>query len=302
MKNILLITLSVLSFQLVGQNVLAKAELIAENVKEVRVDGSFVDVYVTKGDQVTFKGIIAGSGDEDDYRFDTNIVGETLVIEVVRTGSRNWGSYKLDEARIDITIVDGVGLDIDNSSGDIFVANLRASNSKIEATSGDITLKSIVSNLDVETSSGDIEIDGLIGDSDIQSTSGDQELFNVKGAINSQSSSGDITVKDFNGSLDLEATSGDIDIRGGEGRIKARTSSGNIDGNGIMLTDNCYFYATSGNIEMDFVNDLDELSFDLTATSGDLEVGSRSGDKRMVIDRGGYKITGVTSSGDQEYD
>ena len=56
MKNILLITLSILSFQLLGQNVLAKAELIAENVNEVRVDGSFVDVYVTKGDQVTFKG------------------------------------------------------------------------------------------------------------------------------------------------------------------------------------------------------------------------------------------------------
>lgn len=286
-----------------AQTVLASAELEAQNVNEVRIDGSFVDVYVKNGDRVYFKGEINGSGDKGDYRFDTEIIGSTLVIKVIRERSSNsWKGYSTKESRIDLTITDGVSLDIDNSSGDIYVANLRASKSRIEATSGDITLRSIVSNLKVETSSGDIDIDGLTGDSDIESTSGDQELANIKGNIETRSSSGDIDVVNFSGSVEIGATSGDIEIRGGVGTLRVQTSSGNIDGRGIELKGNAYFRATSGDIEIDFVNSINGLSFDLTASSGNLDVGNKSGSKRLMIDRGGYKVTGVTSSGDQEYE
>lgn len=302
MKKSIIAVLLLVSFSGVSQNILAKAELEAENVEEVRIDGSFVDVYVNTGDRVYFKGEITGSGDEGDYRFETDIVGKTLVIRVDRKTNRSWRNYRINESRIDLTITDGVKLDIDNSSGDINVANLRASSSNIEATSGDITLRSIVANLNVETSSGDIDIDGLTGDSEIESTSGDQEIYNSRGNIETRASSGDITVSGFNGKIEIQATSGDVDVRKGVGALKIRTSSGEIDGYGIEANDNCYFDATSGNIEIDFINDLDELSFDLTATSGDLEVGNRSGEKRLVIDRGGIKVTGTTSSGDQEYE
>ncbi|MEP0984249.1 DUF4097 family beta strand repeat-containing protein [Ekhidna sp.] len=302
MKKLIVAFILPLSFAAFSQNTLAKAELEAENVDEVRIEGLFVDVYVNSGDRVYFKGIITGSGDEGDYSFDTDIVGKTLVIRVDRKTNRNWKNYRLNESRIDLTIVDGVRLDIDNSSGDVNVANLRASESKIEASSGDITLRSIVANLDVETSSGDIDIDGLTGDSDIESTSGDQEIFNSTGNIETRASSGDITISGFNGKIEVQTTSGDVEIRKGVGAIKARTTSGEIDGYAIEINDNCYFDATSGNIEIDFTNDLDELSFDLTATSGDLEVGNRSGEKRLVIERGGLKVIGTTSSGDQEYE
>ena len=300
----LIFVLSVVAFiPTFAQNTLAKAELEAENVDEVRIDGAFVDVFVNKGDRVYFKGKITGSGDEGDYRFETEIVGRTLVIKVERErDNRSWRNYRITESRIDLTITEGVKLDIDNSSGDVNVANLRASSSKIEATSGDITLRSIVANLEVETSSGDIDIDGLTGDSEIESTSGDQDIFNTKGDIETRASSGDINISGFDGKIRVQATSGDVEIRKGVGAIKARTSSGNIDGYGIELTDNCYFDATSGDVEIDFTNDLDDLSFDLTATSGDLEVGNRSGEKRLVIDRGGIKVTGTTSSGNQEYE
>ncbi|WP_424961256.1 DUF4097 family beta strand repeat-containing protein [Ekhidna sp.] len=302
MKKSIIAILFLISFSSLAQNTLAKAELEAENVDEVRIEGSFVDVYVNSGDKVYFKGIITGNGDEGDYRFETDIVGKTLVIRVDRKTSRSWRNYRITESRIDVTITDGVKLDIDNSSGDINVANLRASSSNIEATSGDITLRSIVANLNVETSSGDIDIDGLTGDSEIESTSGDQEIYNSRGNIETRASSGDITVSGFNGKIEIQATSGDVDVRKGVGALKIRTSSGEIDGYGIEVNDDCYFDATSGNIEIDFTNDLDDLSFDLTATSGDLDVGNRSGEKRLVIDRGGIKITGTTSSGDQEYE
>ena len=303
MKHFLTAILATLTLGLSAQNIMAKAELEAENVDEVRVDGAFVDVYIKKGDRVYFSGIIEGNGDEDDYRFDTDIVGSSLVIRVVSSNSTyNWKNRRITKSRIDITLTDGVKIDIDNSSGDINVANLRASESKIEASSGDVTLRSVVSNLEIETSSGDIDIDGLVGDSRIESTSGDQSLYDLKGNIKTQASSGDITVSKFDGSIDLEATSGDIEIRGGEGKLEVRTTSGEIEGRDILLTGDSYFDATSGDIDMDFENDLSELSFDLRATSGDLEVGSRSAEKRLMIDRGGIKVSGVTSSGDQEYE
>ncbi len=301
MKNLLGLAAILVCSLTFGQTVLASAELEAQNIKEVRVEGSFCDVYVEQGNRNYLDAIITGKGDKDDYEFDTEISGETLLVKVIRR-DRSWRGWNNSEAKIELTIKPGVRLDIENSSGDVYVTDLDAEDSEIEATSGDITLKRIKADLEVETSSGDIEIREMVGRLEIESTSGDQDIYNTDGNIDTRASSGDITISDFEGDLELEATSGDIEIRGGKGTVSARTTSGNIDGNNIELTGDAYFKAGSGDVEMDFSNDLRDLSFDLTATSGNLDVGSRSGEKKLYIDRGGYKIVGITSSGDQEYE
>lgn len=285
-----------------GQTIIATAELEAKNIKEVRIEGSFCDVYVEKGDRNYLDAIIKGKGEKGDYEFDTEISGSTLIVKVIKRDRSSWRSWNMDDAKIEITIKDGVRLDIENSSGDVYVNDLNTEDSEIEATSGDITLKRINANLEVETSSGDISINQMVGELEIESTSGDQEIYNTEGAIDSRASSGDLTFSDFDGDIVLEATSGDVNVRGGVGTLSVRTSSGNIDGRDIKLTGDAYFKATSGSVEISFDNNLSDLSFDLTATSGDLDVGSRSGEKKLYIDRGGFKVVGVTSSGDQEYD
>jgi len=300
MKRLIYLTFIVLSFGTDAQNILAEAELKAEDISEVRVEGRFANVYVKKGSEVYFKGIIKGNGDEDDYRFDTATVGSALIIKVIHKKSNyGWMSNRINKSRIDVTIPEGVKLDIDNSSGNVFVADLTVSESRIEATSGDITLRNIVADLEVETTSGNISITDLIGNSEVASTSGDQEFENVKGTMAVRASSGGITFENFEGNLDIKATSGDVRLRGGEGKLKVRTSSGDIEGVSIALTGDAYFDATSGNVEMDFTNNLDDLSFDLTTTSGDIEVGSQG--RRLKIEKGKYMVRGTTSSGDQEY-
>ena len=84
MKKFLFSIAVLIAFNSLSQNILAKAELEAENVEEVRIEGSFVDIYVNSGDRVYFKGMITGNGDEGDYEFETDIVGKTLVIRVDR--------------------------------------------------------------------------------------------------------------------------------------------------------------------------------------------------------------------------
>lgn len=303
MKNLfLLVSLLLLGASAIAQTTIASAELEAKNVTEVRIEGSFCDVYVERGSRNYLQAVIKGKGEEGDYRFDTEISGSTLIVKVIRREQRSWKGYNLTESKIDLTITEGVKLDIDNSSGDIFVADLNIKDSNIEATSGDITLKRIKANLEVETSSGDISVDDMVGSLDVKSTSGDQRLYDVEGDIDSRASSGDITVSNFLGSLELEATSGDLEVRGGAGTLDLKTTSGSIDGNSINLNGNAYFKASSGDIEIDFANNIKEMSFDLTASSGNLDVGNRSGEKKLFIDRGGYKVVGVTSSGDQEYE
>ena len=65
----------------------------------------------------------------------------TLVVKVMRKERRSWKGYNLNESKIELTIKKGVKLNIDNSSGDIYVTGLDADDSQIEATSGDISLK-----------------------------------------------------------------------------------------------------------------------------------------------------------------
>lgn len=303
MKLLLGFYLCVYGLQVCSQNVLAKVELEAANVKKVNVEGAFVDIYVTKGERVYLSGIIEGSGEEGDYRIHTSIENEALVVEVeAMKNDVRWKGRRITKARIDLTILDGVELDIDNSSGDVRIESLQSSKSRIKASSGDIMLRDIVSNLQVETSSGDIDLQGHIGDSQIESTSGDQRLEEIKGTIKTQASSGDIRIDTFEGEIAVKSTSGDIEIVDGVGVVNVRSTSGEIEGRNIKLTGNANFYATSGDIEIDFENELDNLSFDLSASSGDLEVGGKSASKRLILERGGYVVRGVTSSGSQEYD
>lgn len=302
MKYLLISSLLLIGTASHAQRVLASAELEAQNISEVRVEGSFCDVIVEKGDKNYMVASIMGKGEEGDFRFDTQTIGSTLVIKVVRKAKQSWKGYNLRESKIELTLKDGVKVDINNSSGDVFISDLNTDESKIEATSGDITLKRIKANVEVESSSGDISIDELVGSLDMESTSGDQRLFDVKGSIDTRASSGDITISNFDGEVELEATSGDVSLRGGVGSLKVRTTSGDIEGTSIELSGNAYFKSSSGDVEIDFVNDVSSLSFDLTASSGNLNVGSKSGEKKLYIDRGGYKIVGVTSSGNQGYD
>ena len=283
-----------------AQNILAAAELEAQNISKVKIRGSFVDVEVTEGNKVYFEGVIRGNGDKGDYKFITNIEGDALVIEV-KSNTNSWSSSRTRDSYIKLQITKGVELDIDNSSGDIEINYLDAAESKIGASSGDVTLLGVVSDLEIRTSSGDIVAKNVKGDLSVRTTSGDHEYYDVTGDLAIVATSGDIFVEDFNGKLTLESTSGDVELEEANGEFEIRSTSGSIEGYNVLLKGDAFFKASSGDIEIDFENDLDDLSFDLSSSSGDIKVGSDSADKKLKISRGGYEVTGITSSGEQRY-
>ncbi|MEL7220193.1 MAG: DUF4097 family beta strand repeat-containing protein, partial [Bacteroidota bacterium] len=70
-------------------------------------------------------------------------------------------------------------------------------------------------------------------------------------------------------------------------------------GSEMKLTEDCFFEASSGDISISILNDIDEMSFDLRSSSGDLKVGNnRKAEDRLTLKRGGILVTARTTSGD----
>ncbi|MBW2092016.1 MAG: DUF4097 family beta strand repeat protein, partial [Deltaproteobacteria bacterium] len=71
--------------------------------------------------------------------------------------------------------------------------------------------------------------------------------------------------------------------------------------NRLKITEDSSFRATSGKIDLDFINDMDEFTFDLRSSSGRIEIGSTKAKGKLLIGNGSIRIHGKTSSGDQSY-
>lgn len=301
MKSLLTLVAFTLSFGLLSQNILAEHHFEDSGIEEVSISGVFCDVNVTSGDLVIFDGLIEGKGDEGDYVIASIRNGNTVVFKVERKKERDWGWNEIDVARLNLKIPVGTVVKIENTSGDVSVSVYDAEVLTVSATSGDVLLRDIKSDAKVKSTSGDIDVRGLQGNLSMRSTSGDQELVDLVGNLRTESTSGDIKVSRLIGSLDVSATSGDIELNEIEGSVSASTTSGNTEGERVFLTGDSRFKSTSGDIEISLKNDLEEIGFDLRATSGDLEVGSIDGDDRLVLRRGKLQLTGISTSGDQSY-
>ena len=209
-------------------------------------------------------------------------------------------------------------IDIRNSSGDIYIEEIVADKMKLVTTSGDVELKNIETQLNTSATSGDLEIDYLKGTISAGSTSGDQKFSHIRASVSTRATSGDFLFSDVLGDLSTKTTSGDLQFENIDGRIsnvstsgnltidKAQTilnlttTSGDISGDGIELIGDSKFKSTSGDISMNF-NNIDDKSFDLKASSGDLRAGSRSADRKLYMKNGDVWIYGISSSGDQNY-
>ncbi|MBN2597791.1 hypothetical protein [Labilibaculum sp.] len=72
-------------------------------------------------------------------------------------------------------------------------------------------------------------------------------------------------------------------------------------GQGLVLLGESYFKATSGDVSMNLLNDFEQLSFDLSASSGSLRAGNRKGDDNPYFKGGKIWIYGKISSGNQTF-
>src|SRR5205823_4155050 len=96
-----------------------------------------------------------------------------------------------------------------------------------------------------------------------------------------------------------EASSGNIRFNDTKGSLTLVTSFGNIKGEKIQLLSNGKFKASSGNITIDFLNEIKDLRFDLHAGSGTCSVEEgehkKRSDKSLEYGSGSILISGTTT-------
>lgn len=284
-----------------NQTILAEHHFESADITKVSIDGTFCNVYVTKGDKVVFDGLIKGKGDSGDYLIASMKSGHAVVFKVERKKEKRWDWNGTDLARLDVVVPDGIELIVNNTSGDVKVTNFKGNRLSVGTTSGNLELSGVRCDASVKTTSGDMSLKDMIGDVTMRSTSGDQKFYGINGNVQTRSTSGGIVIAKLKGDLDVEATSGDLKFDEIEGKVDVSTTSGSIEGDYVLLTGDSRMKSTSGNISFDFKNDIEELSFDLKASSGDLRIQNKEEERRLVVDRGGFKVTGVSSSGNQIY-
>ena len=112
---------------------------------------------------------------------------------------------------------------------------------------------------------------------------GKQVYDGIKGDIFAHSSSGNLNITDHEGGLNLES------------------SSGKQTGRDIRITKDSSFRTRSGKIDFDFINNIDDFTFDLSSSSGKIKVGSTNAKGRVVTGNGKILLEGRSSSGGQVY-
>lgn len=316
-----------------AQDVLDQVNEKYNNISAIEVEGSFCSVSITggSGSDVDFTGEVIGNK-KYDIKIRHNVSNGTLRVWIDRPNSLSNVKGKLV-----FVVPQNTNIDVDNSSGSISVENIGQAVVKLEASSGSIRGRNIASNVSAEASSGSISLGEIKGDVNSVTSSGSQKHNNISGSLKAKASSGSLKVEGIGGEAALstssgsqsitsigsnlytKASSGSIKIDGVTGNVKANTTSGGMNlnkvtgsvnlqsssggqrGTEIKLTGNSSFKSSSGSVSMQLLNDANELSFDLNASSGSLNAKGSSGRKHLVLDGGPIKIIGNSSSGSQSY-
>lgn len=282
-----------------AQNVIFDVEESFQNVEKVYIDGRFCNILVLEGNQdVEFRGKIEGKKNSNitiEYEQD----GDELQIWVSKP-NKNWNSSLKGE--IQIKLPKNTSIKVDNSSGNIRAEGISDAYCNLEASSGNIEARQIsAERIKVETTSGNIILYDIKADIKTEASSGNVSLEDINGNIEVEVSSGTVKLNTITGNIEAESSSGDIRLDDVNGALELESSSGDLTGNEIQITANSEFRTSSGDIRMSFQNDLEDFTFDLSASSGDLKVGDERAEGKFYYKQGDILIRGVSSSGEQYY-
>jgi lia operon protein LiaG len=195
--------------------------------------------------------------------------------------------------------------DVRIGSGNLSIKNI-STNIVANTTYGDLDATNITGNMKTSMSSGSIRLNLAKGNLDLRTTFGDMEINNVTGNVKLRGSSGTVQLNNVVGDADVTTTYGDILLQNYKGTPILVTSSGTISGKLVELTGNALFTTTYGDIEMEFINQLVDLSFDLKTTYGDIAI-DKNGEhfqekSRLELKKGDFLIKAVSSSGNQRFE
>lgn len=273
----LLVVASVLFFSgcvALGNAITEEDTLPVKNVEKIKIESSSADIKVIEENR---EDILVRFDTRENGAYLRTKKGETTYIEIVspmngfRVGNQNKLTVYVPES------YEG-DVDIENSSGDVWMEKLNVEELAVEVSSGDIELKEIENKkMKLEVKSGDIQVvEAKTTSLEIDTTSGDVHIDKFMGEIMGNTTSGDVEIsyaKEMN-NLQYATTSGDIKVNYGkvpiDGIFEMSVISGDMDMN---VTMNTVEKQDEKNIRGSIGNGTYKVI--LNASSGDIEINEK---------------------------
>ena len=297
-----IVVLSLLSFGCRSGETLAETEFSYSGVSKLTVEGFYFDVDISgdSGDTLDAEMRIPEQRRQRGVRLSHEKTGSEVIVRVERP-RLSFIFSKIGPSYLTFTVPMAAELDIKTSSGSIDVAGISSDRVKLKASSGDVELRNSSGKIDASTSSGNIDIESSNGKKDLSSSSGNISVTDSEGAITADSSSGTHSYDGIFGNIAAESSSGNIKTTNCEGVLELRASSGDLQGNVVTITDDSSFRTSSGSVDFDFANDIDDFAFELKSSSGSISVGRTQAKGNVSTGNGDINISGKSSSGRQSY-
>lgn len=153
----------------------------------------------------------------------------------------------------------------------------------------------------VETSGGNIVVETVSGSKTLTSTSGSITVRSCRGGVEARSSTGSQKYDYVNGDVRAQSSTGSIELANVEGRLDLESTTGRLEGRNVKVTADSRLRSTTGRIQMDFTNPLEDFTFSLRSVTGQIEVGGTEVRGRIEKGNGPLRITAQTTTGRQSY-
>ncbi len=314
-----------------GKNSKLNVDTIFSGINDIRVNASSFDIVVVgkqNSDKVLFKvdakseskGLVLSSSD---IEITCEQIGGILKISADFSGnSSGIGSFNMDGiiyieipassavnlknsyGNIDLSDTHGNVCELHSESGNIKVTNVSAP-INLKVTYGNVWLKQTKGKLNIDLGSGNLTTENQTGDINLKVDYGNVKMNGVTGNITGQSESGKIEITDITGNLNFDSDYTGFIINNSKGDLAIKCNSGNIQGTKVEILNTATFKSEYGNINIDFVNDLTKMSFNLKSEYGQIVVEDGSGrnqvEGELIIERGGIQVKSNVESGNQVF-
>jgi len=216
----------------------------------------------------------------DDIKVDFTVRNKTLraIVDVPNRLKRNkisFGDFFDGDRSGDIEILirvllpENISADINTSSADLYLSDLKGNEFDIEGSSSDVSMENTKGNYRIDVSSGDFDGRDIVGNIDFSGSSSDFNMNGLNGDLWISVSSGDCYLEKINGDADIRSSSGDIDLINLSGKLHSSSNSGDFQGEN--LAGPVDISTTSGSITLvHYAGDEDNIFTD--ANSGDIRI------------------------------
>ncbi len=234
----------------------------------------------------------------DDHTVLHSVVGSTVRVRVEQDRVLFPRPHR---GRLVFQVPRDTDITVESLTGSVSIVGIASPELRVRTTTGRISLEQIDADIHARTNTGSIEIRRSRGRFDVGSTTGPIRITDAEGPVISSSATGSHSYTDLLGDIDARSTTGSIELNRTEGSVRLRTSTGSQKGSAVTLTADSSFQASTGRIDMGLTNRLDQLQFELTSTTGSLEVGRERSQRRLFLSGTGIVVTGATSTGSQRF-